>query len=323
MSKIAGSYDELYHYTTAAGLSGILESKSLWATHSSFMNDEEEISRFYDRVLSGIIRPVYLKYVEDNKLELQKKLGSTQFDRSCEELFAKIIRGARCAASSSHDQYITSFSTTNNTQVRENGLLSQWRAYGPDGGYALVFDKSRLDNILSLEKVLYQGEICVWAKVQYLPIENQRTNDSATNKRIEELEVATDKFFRSDSDDDAGIFSDSLTILSSTFKHPGFSEEREVRLVLSLLGPKLESHPELSSVRQHQVKTRVREGTTVPYVELFVRVENDVKQHLPIKRIIVGPHRDKNDRKRAVKLLLKQYGLTADVCISDIPYRGI
>lgn len=324
MGRIQDSHDELYHYTTAAGLSGILRSKSLWATHASFVNDEEEILGFYNRVLPKILRPVFRKHVENIKdqPEFQKQQGNMPFELYCEEQFGKIMRGARSAASLWHDHYITSFSTTTDPWERKHGLLSQWRAYGPDGGYALVLDTGPLDKILSEETTSYQEEIYSWVDVQYRLNEDFRTDDTDTNQWIEQLEAAADKFFCSDSTDDAGKLSHPLTILSSFFKHRGFAEEREVRLVLSLLGPGLESYPELQSVRQHPVKTTVRGGATVPFVELCVREASGVRQHLPIKRIIVGPHRDKNDRKRAVQLLLKQHGLTADVSVSDIPYRG-
>lgn len=326
MSKIADSHDELYHYTTAGGLSGILEDKSLWATHASFVNDEEEILGFYDRVLPKILHPIFWQYFEDikDKSEFQKRQGNTPFDLYFEDQFEKLIRTLKEIVSSFHDHYITSFSTVPEDKpwLREHGLLSQWRAYGPDGGYALVLDTGPLDKILSEEIVPYQEESYSWVDVQYCLNENRRTDDSDTNEWIKELEAAADKFFRSNSTENATELSRPLTILSSIFKHRGFAEEREVRLVLNLLGPKLESHPELQSVRQHPVKSRVREGTTVPFVELCVREASGVRQHLPIKRIIVGPHRDKNDRERAVKLLLKQHGLNVKVSVSDIPYRG-
>jgi hypothetical protein len=35
--------DVLVHYTSAQGLEGILRSNTLWATHSSYTNDEEEL----------------------------------------------------------------------------------------------------------------------------------------------------------------------------------------------------------------------------------------------------------------------------------------
>jgi len=327
MSSIADSHDELYHYTTAAGLSGILESKSLWATHAAFVNDEEEISGFYDRVLPKILRPIYRQCCEDIKTSsvFQKRQGSTPFDIYVEKQFEEMSRNLKEIVSGFHDHYITSFSTTADAWEREHGLLSQWRAYGPDGGYAVVLDTGSLDKIVSEEINPYQEEQFSWVDVQYKLKENRRTSDPDTDEWIERLETEADKYFRSKPDSDAAKFAAQFIILPSTFKHRGFDEEREVRLVLNLLGPKIESHPNLQSVRQHPIKTTVRDGTTVPYVELCVRVENGVRQHLPIKRIIVGPHRDKNDRKRAVQLLLKQHGLNHlidKVSVSDIPYRG-
>lgn len=328
MSKIADSHDELYHYTTAGGLSGILEDKSLWATHAAFVNDEEEILGFYDRVLPKILRPIYRQCCEDikNSSEFQKRQGNTTFDLYVEKQFEEMSRTLKEIVSGFHDHYITSFSTVPEDKpwLREHGLLSQWRAYGHDGGYAVVLDTGSLDKIVSEEINPYQEEQFSWVDVQY-DLKEGRTSDPDTNEWIERLETEADKYFRSKPDSDAAKFAAQFTVLPSTFKHRGFAEEREVRLVLNLLGPKIESHPDLQSVRQHPIKTRVREGTPVPYVELCVREANSVRQHLPIKRIIVGPHRDKNDRKRAVQLLLKQHGLSDlidKVSVSDIPYRG-
>lgn len=328
MGKISDSHKELYHYTTAAGLSGILESKSLWATHSSFVNDEEEILGFYDRVLPEILRPTFHKYFDDikEKPEFKKAQGSVQFDIYFEEQLTKLTNILKEVSFGFHDHYIMSFSTTTEPYERDHGLLSQWRAYGPDGGYAIVLDTVPFDKIISEETSPYQDELYTWADVQYCPINNRYTNDSDTNEWIIKLQTAADKYFRSGSADDASELANPLTILSSIFKHRGFSEEQEVRLVLSLLGTKLESHSELKTVRQHPINTTVRRGVTVPFVALCVREVSGIRQHLPIKRIIVGPHRDKNDRKRAVQLLLKQHGLNDlmdKVSVSDIPYRGI
>ena len=260
MGKISDSHKELYHYTTAAGLSGILESKSLRATHSSFMNDEEEIHGFYDRVLPEILRPKFRKYFEEikDKPEFKKLQGNTQFDLYLDENFTKLIQTLKVVSLGFYDQYITSFTTTKDPFVCEHGLLSQWRAYGPDGGYAIVFDTNQLDKLISGEAISYQEEVFSWVDVQYRPLVNRRTDDPDINEWIDKLEVAADKYFRSGFEDDAGEFSNPLTILSSIFKHQGFSEEQEVRLVLSLLGSKLESHPKLLTVVQHPIKTVVR-----------------------------------------------------------------
>ncbi len=36
--------------------------------------------------------------------------------------------------------------------AQNDGLLSQWRGYGKDGGYALVFDSQKLEEALKDEK---------------------------------------------------------------------------------------------------------------------------------------------------------------------------
>ncbi len=51
------------------------------------------------------------------------------------------------------EPYICSFCNHagDNEYERNNGLLSQWRGYGGEGRFALVFDTSGLDRLLSCE----------------------------------------------------------------------------------------------------------------------------------------------------------------------------
>src|SRR3954462_8138065 len=58
--------DILYHYTNPAGVDGIFKSKSVWLSHSGFLNDSSE----YEHTL---------KYVVD---EIRRSLekGALQFD---------------------------------------------------------------------------------------------------------------------------------------------------------------------------------------------------------------------------------------------------
>ena len=46
---------------------------------------------------------------------------------------------------------------------------------------------------------------------------------------------------------------------------------------------------------QKSILQFVRRGTAVPHIELF----KDLKMKLPITRIVVGPHREKENRRRA------------------------
>lgn len=43
---------------------------------------------------------------------------------------------------------------------------------------------------------------------------------------------------------------------------------------------------------------------------------------MPIKEIVVGPHRDKLRRQQAVQMLLEELEIQAEVRVSDIPFLG-
>lgn len=52
MPDIWEEHKKLYHYTNWDGLSGILKTKSLWATHYRFLNDSSEFRLFGDKLFS-------------------------------------------------------------------------------------------------------------------------------------------------------------------------------------------------------------------------------------------------------------------------------
>jgi hypothetical protein len=67
----------------------------------------------------------------------------------------------------------------------------------------------------------------------------------------------------------------------------------------------------------------VRQGMPVPYLELFGCTNaSQVRTRLPIKRVIVGPHRDAVARAQAVDRLLTSNGYDAKAVLSQIPYIG-
>lgn len=99
-------------------------------------------------------------------------------------------------------------------------------------------------------------------------------------------------------------------------KDGGFREECEARLACCPLVdlPELENRMET-----RETKFRDRQGTIVPYVELF----EDLGQQLPIEKIIVGPTRYPERRCEGLRQFIKANGYKdVKIVISEIPFAG-
>lgn len=105
----------------------------------------------------------------------------------------------------------------------------------------------------------------------------------------------------------------------SRYKHYGFNEENEVRVIAlpTVINDELERRAKADGVRlrpEKEIKYRERGGQNVPYIDLFN--SNDVQ--LPIDKIIIGPHVEKEARAEAIRTKLGKIGIA--VACSDIPY---
>ena len=119
------SKDIVYHYTSADGLRGILNSKSvcLRMTDSRFLNDKEEITHG-----SQLVKKLIDEYDNNPEATLPGIPSHTEF--------MSMLLGSIADRSF----YSTSFSS-------ETEQLSQWLSYCPQqGGYAIGFDKQQLSN---------------------------------------------------------------------------------------------------------------------------------------------------------------------------------
>ena len=137
----------LYNYTTQAGLLGILESKSIWATHLRHLNDSSELQLGIEMFQRG------LADLKVNR-EATGVYGWTSFP---EDVTQKIEESLREAASSmihgmsSAEVFATSFfdsakSVSDKGERDPGDTLEQWRAYsGGSGGFSIGFDKEALE----------------------------------------------------------------------------------------------------------------------------------------------------------------------------------
>jgi Protein of unknown function (DUF2971) len=127
----------LYHYTTQAGLLGILTSKSIWASEIRFLNDATEFRTALETVGA----------------ELRNRLNDLD-SKEARERGEAIFREFTVLEESS----VFALALT-----EKGDDLSQWRAYGgKHSGFALGFDVDRLTSLaaeheFSLERCFYEG----------------------------------------------------------------------------------------------------------------------------------------------------------------------
>ena len=196
-------HKEIWHYTDAAGLRGIVSSGNIFASEIHFLNDSREAYYGHElikKLLEGLKREPgpFVKY----------------FDRLLSEIsnFEHL-----------HGVYVACF-------CEEGDLLSQWRGYGGGGtGYSVGINPltfvhavdEEWPNGFEVQQVIYDRTAQYAAVAKAVEIGTKVIGD-CDDVNFERLCTAT-----------LSTFSRFL----SAFKHPAFSEEREWRL-MSRINPK-------------------------------------------------------------------------------------
>lgn len=187
----------LYHYTTAGGLIGILESKSFWMSDSRFLNDSSEMN-----------------------------YGLSIFLEAAEALRDKIIAIDKGAfdyidlLKNSHGNFdirafVASFTT-------EGDLLSQWRGYNEGRGYSIGIDSDHMTT-----NALHQGyNLVPVIYTRKRQLSSAKTHLLNLGKYID-LDKSRSEFKQQRYLD---WLNDALKIALS-FKNENFREEKELRII--------------------------------------------------------------------------------------------
>jgi hypothetical protein len=326
MQKTSEVYKQLYHYTTWDGLQKILETQTLWATNYKFLNDYSEIILFRDKLISLIhpyVREGFEKLIKQSphiKQKIDKEGGLYQVVQHDAEVLIDAQYGAL-----GDEIYILSFcGQLEEPNINNNGLLSQWRGYGTGGGAALVFDTKKLEEILELEAKRYEYSAVLIADLIYSDDEEKLKEELSDKLSI--IADIVKQFFnhvnlsqKKEIDASKGYI--PFVNCISRYKHYGFSEENEVRVVAlptvidqELL--KLANADGVTLKPEKERKVRQKNGQRIPYIELF----NSTDVELPIEKIIVGPHKEKE--ARAIALRAKLGKTNIEIICSEIPYVG-
>jgi hypothetical protein len=285
----------LYHYTDAAGLLGMLNTRRLWATNSGFMND-----------------PTEMEYAA----RIVRETAQSQVGKYPTALFKRVMQNIELVlaayAPDQNDEYLTCFC--------ENGdLLSQWRGYGASGGgYALGFDsrqvgfryyQNREKPEPVLRKVLYDQKAQKGLVGRFIGLllewETLRSRKGRRNSDID------------NSDDAWYSFNWFISECLNCFKDPAYSEEQEWRVI--------QYGRNMAAEKFVQTQFRASRNRIIEYVELdFTRLSGQKKGQLPLKSIRYGPTLDPKVTERGLWLLCQRngYGDSIKIERSGVPFSG-
>lgn len=326
LDKFVESHPEIHHYTSFEGLKGIIETRTLWATNYLYLNDSTEtkilmahIERSLSKRLLSIAERAWVSELDArarNFLELCCDPSEFAYVHA-----GGLIDALHELAIENRGAYVTSFCShhADKKYDQTNGILSQWRAYANNGGCCIVFDSKQFANLLRRESTVHYWNFITFEEVTYAE------EDDAIEKQFDALISAGEYlvknllFFNKP----VGFTtSDVVKYLqgASLLKHPGFKEEREVRIV-AIPGEKSDVdnarkiYGGVPHRRYKKVHTRNDGSQDIPYLKLF----DNIGEELPIKRVIVGPSSQQGVHHRRVIDLL---GDRVNVTISSIPFTG-
>jgi hypothetical protein len=285
----AGS-DLVWHYTSAAGALGILQSGVLWLSAISVLNDAEEM-QYGMRLIRERWESHQAYQRHGSRLE---PLLHWAADEPTDDLFVA------CASTSQRS-------------------LSQYRAYGSyslgiNAGVALKvkYDDQHVEFTTPSETeasiTLRNG----WRPVQYEAGQQLEIIDQLFDVLASSSEAAPETSFNDE--DDAAMFNAvviaQITSVAAFLKHPDFAEENEVRLLGAL------------DITNPAVNTRVSDLGMTAFVRAEPATVNEGGTFL--QSLTIGPGTpDPVAAEAGARLALTRHGYSSvPVDIANIPFRS-
>ncbi|MEB4212321.1 DUF2971 domain-containing protein [Mycobacterium sp. 94-17] len=284
--------DCLFHYTTTAGLQGILENRCIRATDSAFLNDSSEITYAAGRVEVFLENRVKEHEIQNHPAGSpeRRRMGLMDEAKSALHRFNKADYNLEGNARTVFEgaTYVACF-------TEKPDQLSQWRGYG-GRGYSIGFTREGLNQLITEGDEMPVGNII---QVGY------------GEPALQQLEKEVHDYFAglpTSSIGTSGLTGSFKFIFPklATVKHGAFVEEKEWRAIVSRY------------VKWYANFLHFREGTRlVPYLNLKFNPE-------AVAWVYIGPGGTIHD-KRALRAFLAVNGYDLDrvwIELSDAPYRG-
>lgn len=331
--------DLLYHYTSQAGLLGIIANDSIWATDIRALNDWTEFRRLFEE--AGV-KPL----VDSFKAGLSTLPEDPAEDKGARQTFLECVLAERNFETllniikAQHDKpketFVCSFAADGT-----GDRLSQWRGYSHSSqGFSLGFDKTLFKKQLALHDTLDKPvELvdCIYDNAATLEHIKKLGSDASANygnpsrRKKDVPDWFTTPGKSAGYRETAFHLLDCLTETTVPFfklaarcKHLGFQEELECRAVCFAYR---------KTLLPNTVKYRNGQFGPTAYIEIPLGLRNP--STCPLRRIVIGPRshsgQDIDDIVNSVEMLLQKYGFQVrspatpdgvEIVTSQIPYRS-
>ena len=194
-------WESIWHYTNGAGLLGIIRDNAIWASSVLTLNDSSEVE-FGMAVLDEVWKSIRDQFSMDIVTMVEDMLGESAQRAARQDIFI-------ACASKHHDS------------------LNQWQGYAGAQGYAISLNTRTPWAVLldSPDDFSEPGRFTpMWLDVIYNP-EEQRA------LARECLTFYADKYLPKAKHEEIDVAARLLSAVAARFKHNGFCDEAEVRLI--------------------------------------------------------------------------------------------
>jgi len=290
------SNDLLWHYTSPKGLTGIIESSSLWATDVFYLNDSAEFMYGIN-----IAREIVKQKISSLSGDEKKRLES--FDTHLSFIGPDYKRPV----------YVCSLSKAENE-------LSQWKAYCREGGFSIGFPRKGF--VEAIQNQHFELKECV-----YNSTEQQNIINVLIDSRVIPYIENPEQFSQIPCTPDmisaivSGGVNEFLWELSSTcsiLKHPSFEREEEWRLIFD---HRYAYEKDESGKNKIEPQFRTKTGLIIPYIRIKLPENEDFWRQVSI---IIGPTKYEKELKGSLYTLYGKYHTTAiSITQSKIPFREL
>lgn len=274
----------IFHYTSAAGLSGILKTNTLFFTRWDFLNDSSE-------------------YLQVHEL-LEKSINAYKNEKEFYSIIKASNESARAQKSLPHsngsplDLYIASFSA-------DKDALNMWTYYSKSNksdGYCIQFNPQKLVSDIgpniAIREVIYSPVL----KINLLNDLLKRVFNFYLNlKNNSELAPLSELYLSS-------YVRLMTTYIGCFIKHSSFANEKEIRAALFV--KRSDDHAE------YNFKSRISQGIIIPYTEVEFKKED-------IQSVTISPTLPKQESAAGIAFLRDQLGYKFRIEHSAIPLRNI